>query len=55
MVALGFAALDVALWTTWVPVGTGVVITFTVLGLTIIYGRWRGRRLHGASREEDLP
>jgi hypothetical protein len=55
MQALGFAALDGALWTTWVPLGTGVLVTFMVLGLTIIYGRWRGRRQRDASREEDLP
>jgi hypothetical protein len=57
MVALGFATFGAALWTIWVPLGAGVVVTSLMLGFTVIYGRWRRRhrRLPDASREEDLP
>jgi hypothetical protein len=55
MLALGFATIGVALWTTWVPLAAGVVVTFLVIGSALIYGRWQRRRLNDASREEDLP
>jgi hypothetical protein len=55
MLAPGFAMLDVALWTGWVPLGAGAVVTSLVVGGGVVYGRWRGgRRLSDASREEDL-
>jgi hypothetical protein len=55
MLAPGFAMLDVALWTTWAPLGAGAVATSLVAGCGVAYGRWRvGRRLSDASREEDL-
>jgi hypothetical protein len=56
MLALGFDVFG-SLWTTWVPLGAGVLVTSLVIGSGVIYRRWRGRwqRLTDASREEDLP
>jgi hypothetical protein len=54
MLAVGFATFGDDLWTTWVPLGAGVVVTSLVLGFAVMYGRWR-RRLTDPSREEDLP
>lgn len=55
MLALGFAAFDVALSTTWMTLGAGAVVTSLVLGVPALFGRWRRGRLSNASREEDLP
>jgi hypothetical protein len=49
-----FAAIDAALWTTWVPLFAGTLAAWLVLGSATMYRRWR-HRLTYASREEDLP
>jgi hypothetical protein len=58
MLAFGSAPFG-SFWTTWVPMGTGTVVTFLVIGVAVIYGRWRRRPTavsqKDASREEDLP
>jgi len=68
MLALvGPAPFATALWTTWIPLGTGALVACMVFGFTVVYSRWRRRDewradLYGAdvapaaaSREEDLP
>jgi hypothetical protein len=55
MLALGFAAFDVAHPTTWVALGAGAVVASLVLVAPIFYRRWRRWPLSDASREEDLP
>jgi PilZ domain len=55
MLALGFAAFDVALSTTWMTLGAGAVAASLVLGAPVLYKRWLRWRLSDASREEDLP
>ena len=53
MLAFWFDKLDFSHWITWVSVAAGALASSVVIGLAIIYGRWRRRA--GASREEDLP
>jgi hypothetical protein len=55
MLTITFATLGFGAWTTWVAMGTGALVTSLVIGSTTLYGRWRGRRVSVASREEDLP
>jgi hypothetical protein len=55
MLALGFAALELPLWATWLTLAVGAVVTSLVFVAPVLYGRWRRWRLRAASREEDLP
>lgn len=50
---LGYATFAFAS-TAWVPWGAGVLVTFLVIGVAVVHGRWR-RRQANATREEDLP
>ena len=58
MLALDHAPFAFSL-TTWVSLGTGVVVTSLVIGAAFVYGRyWRrpaGAAQRSASQEEDLP
>ena len=43
MLPPGFATFGSGLWTTWVPVGAGAVVTVLVIWSAVVYERW-GRR-----------
>ena len=47
---------DFTSWTTWLTVGVGITLTVLVIGIVVLFARWRGRRwMTGTSTEEDLP